>query len=293
MNQYYIGKEDCSIDDISSNGIFENKLFINNGFTRNKEYIFNKFERCSFSKISFNNIKIKNSEFKHSVFIECYFKESDIKQVSFSNCIFIRCGFYDVKLKNCEFFYTEWDHTYIKFEAIKSSLPNEYSYKKRICKVMANNCLLEGNMEEYKKFFFESIKAKENNYKEIILRRSDYYKSKYSKYDSFKYVAKFLLSKLSGVVWGYGEKISNVIYSSVCTVFIYSFIYYNKYDITGIDSTSYINAVYISIANFLNVDSGAKFGDILTKYIGISENILGLVFMGMIVTYLFRSISSR
>ncbi|MBU3104410.1 pentapeptide repeat-containing protein [Clostridium gasigenes] len=293
MNQHYIGKEKDSIVSVEKNLQFENKLFFNDGFDKGKEYVFNKFQRCTFSKISFYKTSITSSIFENTVFIDCYFKHSIIGQTSFENCIFINCGFHNMKIETCKFFYTEWKNTYIKFDTIKNSLPREYGYKKRLCKTMADNCLDDGNMEEYKKFFFEGIKAKENNYKEIILRREDHYKKNYNIYDSFKYAVKFVWSKLMGIVWGYGEKVMNILYSSIVVIGIYAVLYNNSYNITGIDNSLFSNSLFISIASFFNIDSGVIFNDMITKYIGISENILGLVFMGIFVAYLFRSINSR
>ncbi|BCN32012.1 pentapeptide repeat-containing protein [Anaeromicropila herbilytica] len=293
MYQYYIGKEEKTFEEIYKSIDNNNLIFSNDSFEPQNANATLNFNRCTFSMVSFHNIEFDISNFSFCVFIGCYFKSSKFSRINFKNCTFIDCGFYDTMFENFEFFYSEWNNSYIKFENIKNSIPSEYNYRKKFCKTMAINCIKAGNMDEYKKYFFESMRAKELNYKAIILREEKYYKDNYSNFDSIRYSVKFMFSKISGLVWGYGERISNVIYSIIVVLLIYAGIYYCTNDITNVKNINLESSIYLSIASFFNINIGYNFNSINLKVISITEYVFGLVFIGMVVTYLFRYIDSR
>ena len=293
MEQHYKGKIEENVDNLKTNLIFENNLFINDGLDNTFEYRNMHFERCTFSKVSFKDIKMKNIEYNHCVFIECYFKNTVLNKIDFSNCTFIKCGFHNVNITDTCFFYTEWESTFIKFEELFDCLPKIYNYRTRLCKTMARNCLDDGNIVEYRKYFFEVKRASEDKYKEIILRRKKYYREKYNVYDSIKYLFKFIFSKINGLVWGYGEKIQNVLYSSCFVIFVFSILYQSDSQISNLKSNNYLSALYVSICNFLTISSDITFHDLYFKYLAALEGFLGLAFMGFFIAALFRNVNSR
>lgn len=293
MEQHYKGKVQEDISALKTHKLFENKLFLNDGMDSNFQYNNMHLERCTFSKISFKDVKIKYIEYKHCVFIECYFKKAVFDKVDFRNCIFIKCDFNNMKITDTCFFYTEWENTFIKFEELYNCLPRIYNYRSRLCRIMARNCLSDGNVAEYRKYFFEVKHASENKYKEIILRRTDYYRTKYTRYDSLKHIFKFIFSKLNGLVWGYGEKIENILYSSIFIIVAFSFLYTVHPQISGLKSSKNISALYVSICNFLTISPHIIFNDLHFKYITALESFFGMAFMGFFIAALFRNVNSR
>lgn len=293
MQQYYIGKEQSEIEILSNNIELENKLFINDGLDKNLEYNNISCIRTTFSKISFNSIKMTNSLFNHCVFIGCYFNKSILQHIDFKNCTFIECEFNNMSINNCDFFYTNWKSTYIKFNELKKSLPNKHNNRSRLCKVMAQNCIYDGNIAEYKKYFLESIKAREEQYLAIILRSEDFYRQNYTEVDSIKHIFKLFKSKFSGYAWGHGESITRILLSSIFNIIIFAHIYLYSDIISNLSEGRFINAFYVSFCNFLTISSDITFSETFFRYVSIIEGFTGIIFAGLFVTVLFKKINTR
>lgn len=293
MQQYYIGKEQCEISLLNNSIVLENMLFINDGLDKDTDYKNISCMRTTFSKISFNNIKMTNSSFNHCVFIGCYFNKSILEHIDFKNCTFIECEFISMSISHCKFFFTNWQSTYIKFNELKNSFPSEHNYRSRLCKAMSQNCINDGNIAEYKKYFLESIKAREEQYRAIILRESEYYRKNYTEIDSFKHIFKLVISKFSGYAWGYGESITKILLSSVINVTIFAHIYMYSEAITNLATNKFINAIYVSLCNFLTISSDITFNDTFYRYVTIVEGFTGIIYAGLFVTILFKKINTR
>lgn len=293
MQQYYIGKEQGEIELLCNNIELENKLFINDGLEKNIEYNNISCSRTTFSKVSFNSIKMTNLSFNHCVFIGCYFNKSTLRHIDFKNCTFIECEFNNMSINNCNFFYTNWKSTYIKFSELKNSLPSKHNNRSRLCKVMAKNCIDDGNIAEYKKYFFESIKAREDQYISIILKNEDFYMNNYTEIDSIKHIFKLLKSKFSRYAWGYGESITRILLSSIVNVILFSHIYLFSEVIANLPTDRFINALYVSFCNFFTISSDITFNETFYRYVTIVEGFTGIIFAGLFVTVLFKKINTR
>ncbi|MDR5586392.1 hypothetical protein FC764_14020 [Clostridium botulinum] len=290
MQQYYIGKLNSLLNCLRNNVSLSNLLFFNDSLDKSNSYIYEHIyvERSTFSKISFFDCTLKHIDFSHCVFIDCYFNKCIFSHINFENCKFIDCSFNKISLNNCVFFYTEWESNYIKFNDLYNCLPEKYNNRSRLCKVMAKNCIADGNIAEYRKYFFENIHSREKHYREIILRRTDFYKSEYTLRDLPKTLLKLLCSKLNGLIWGHGEKISNILYSSIFIILLFTFIY-----VSNSISNTFISALYISLCNFLTISSDITFSESFYRYATTIEGFLGIAFMGLFVTALFKNINSR
>lgn len=295
MYQYYIGKKEASLKLLELNTLIENRLFYNDGLENKDKYKYSgiKANRCTFSRISFNKIDMAMSKFMHCVFVDCYLKSSELRHIEFRNCIFINCQFSDVKIKSCDFFYTEWDNTVIKFDELYDSLPKIHNNRSRLCKVMAKNFLEDGNIAEYRKYFFESIRAREKHYKEIILRRESFYSEEYNIFDSLKYTPKLIVSKINGIAWNHGESVRKIVFSSSIIVIIFATLYSINKEMAIEGIQKYSTALYISLCNFLTLSCDITFSDVVFRTLTILEGFTGIIFAGLFVTALVKKINMR
>lgn len=304
MIQHFEGKERVDIKKFSeelgkpeSEKTFANKVFLN--FPINNEFKHKAlcFERCTFSKVTFNRATIKNMEFTHCVFIDCFFRETTFKVVDFSNVTFINCSFYNMKIENTNFFYTEWDNSYIKYNEIKDSLPSRHNSRKRLCKTMARNSLDAGNINDYKAFFFEARKASDQEYISRIFRKEEYYKENYNFYDSVKSLGRLIFSKLNWAIWGYGEKIQNVVISSMFVIFLFAMLHMLNPAIDNLESSKFISSLYLSICSFITLSPDPSLNvettDFVFRYLISIEGLIGIAFMGVFTAALFRNVSYR
>lgn len=293
MYQYYINKEESNIDYLKFNILFRNRLFANSPLEKGYNYKNINVDRCTFSKLSFYLTRIEESKFTYCTFIDCYFKESDLDNILFRNCIFINCSFSDNKIENCIFEYCEWKSTVIKYDELYKSFPKKHNHRSKLCKVMAQGFLEESNIAEYRKYFFKSIEAREKHYKEIILRREAYYKKYYKFKDSLMHIPKLILSKISGIFWGHGEKIRHILFSSIIVILLFAIIYSYSATIEGNGINRYFNALYPSICYFLSISSDVTFFESLYRNITILESFIGIIFSGLFITALIKKMNLR
>lgn len=298
MQQYYIGKQEGNIDEIEENENYDGLMFLNNGFDRNKQYEHINFNRCTFSMVSFLKCKLENVKFEHCIFVECYFKKSELNQIKYSNCKFICCVFSGIKMVNCEFFYTEWEKSYIKYNEIIGCMPKKSNYRRRLCKVMARNCLDDGNIDEYRKFFFEEKEAAENKYLDIVFMRDEYNTQNYKFYDRIRYVIKYIGSIINKKIWGYGEKISNILVTCLLVISIFTLCFLPTQTIdnnTSIEQfgSKIFNSIYVSVCNFFGLSCEIALEEMGWRYLAIFEGAIGIALMGILVAALFRRINPR
>lgn len=107
---------------------------------------------------------------------------------------------------------------------------------------------------------------------------------------TLKFKFKWFISVIEWVVWGYGERSSNIIYTAMSIIFGYSFAYYLRAgeirfsDNAVKHAANYYECLYLSMTSF----STLGFGDIspasdLMKMLCVSEAILGGLMMGLVV----------
>ncbi|MGD1838009.1 MAG: pentapeptide repeat-containing protein [Nitrososphaeraceae archaeon] len=293
MQEHYVGKKERYVEGITSSASYKNQLFINDGLDRKLNYELIKFEKCTFSKIGFREVKFNNTQFNHCVFIGCYFQQTKFKNITFSNCIFIKCGFYNCDISFCDFFYTEWENTVINYKDVKHSLPEKHNLRKKLCRKIANEWLKVGDFSEFKLFFFESKSAQEQQYKAIFRRKEDYYKQRYDAVDSVINLFKYILSKFEKYVWGYGEKLNNVIWTSFIIITLFSGIYYFSPKLQVVTGNKVLTSLYISITYFLTLSCDITYTEPFYRIVTSIEGFFGIALMGFFVAALYRRINSR
>lgn len=293
MQEYFLNKDINSIEYVTNNGKKENKVFVNE---RPDDY-FNKemitINNCTFASIGFKKSKIKSSKINHTVFINCYFNRTEFNQVDLTGCSFINCKFENPVFILCDFKYVVFKGCHVRYKEIINTLPIEYNIRWKLCTNLAMECLQAGNSEEYKKFFFEEKKASENHYLNNMFKRtSEFYKKKYGMWESITGVLKYSISRISYYLWGYGEHIKNLIVTMVTINFLFTYIIYNRL----LGSKSIGSCIYISLSQFFNI-KGNDILEIIQKnnleYLALTEGIIGVVFIGFLVSAIFRSVNRR
>ena len=104
----------------------------------------------------------------------------------------------------------------------------------------------------------------------------------------------YLISKLNKFLWGYGEKLSRLIFNMIIVIILFAFGYYNGIPIVanGI-KMNYKIAMYMSLSNFFTVSCDYIPSGITYKIFSVLEGGAGIVLMGFFVAALFRYINRR
>lgn len=301
MQEYTLGKnfEDINIIKNENSGdTIQDKYFSNQ---RPSKYEINNsvVNHCTFLNIGLKNSKIENVNFSHCVFIECYFKYSSILNVNFTNCRFIKCNFEDVNIVSTTFDYAKFHDCYIDYDKLVGNLPKLQNLRWKLCTNLALECLRLGNDIQFRQFYFAEKEASEQHYLAMFTKKDDYYKKHYSSWQSIEGLIKFLTSKTSKRLWGYGEKISYLVINIILTIIGFSIIYFfsgNIFKINGNPepvSISFIDSIYVSVCNFATITSDITTSNHFIRNTTAIEGFIGIILMGFFVAALFRYINRR
>lgn len=301
MEQYFGGHSTEKLyaltDQNSDNVEMENKLFINERIDDkwNKTHL--KIHNSTFAKIGFRKSKFKLCDLSFCVFIDCYFKRASFEQINFISCIFINCNFDMARFSNCDFRYATFENCYIPFSQMYSNLPHgQENLCADICKNLSMQCLKQGMVEDYKAYLFEERASGEIHSWKKMFHENDSYYARYNFFDGLKGMGECARSKASKFVWGYGERMSVLLRNMLIAVSAYAAVYFLSWDNIIWDSLSsnrIISALYFSACNFFSVSTETAMKTQMLQFIGLSEHIIGLIFMGFFGAALFRQINRR
>jgi hypothetical protein len=295
MQQYFANRTFLSLSEIPNykDPIHDN-IFANERPDDSLRAKHLRINNCTFAKMGFKKSKFFQCDLSFCVFIDCYFKKTEIEQTKFLNCTFIRCNFDGAYISDCDFEYATFDDCYIPYKEMKKNLPiHKENLCFDLCKNLSIQCLKLGEVEDYKLYLFEERHAAERHSIKKMFHRSDSYYKKYNFYEGICGLASYLQSKVSHLCWGYGEKLGTLIRNMVCLIVLCAIPYYYHCDsIASENIDSFTSALYFSICSFLNI-STADIQGTLIKGLWLTENIIGVIFVGLFVTALFRRINRR
>lgn len=282
----------------NSDGVeMEDRLFINERIDAKWNRTHLNIHNSTFAKIGFRESKFELCNLSFCVFIDCYFKKASFEQINFTSCTFINCNFDMAKFSNCDFRYATFEKCYIPFNQMYKNLPHgQENLCADICKNLSIQCLKLGMVEDYKSYLFEERASGEiHSWKKMFHENNSYY-ARYNFFDGIKGISEYARSKASKLVWGYGERMSVLLRNMLIAVFSYAAIYFfnwNKIIWENLSSNRIISVLYFSACNFFSVSTKTVLKTQMLQFIGLSEHVIGLVFMGFFGAALFRQINRR
>lgn len=178
-----------------------------------------------------------------------------------------------------------------------NNLSNEFNLREKLCRNLAIESLNAGYDKEYKKYFFEMKKAGEkDNFETFRLNPSHYYKQKKVQEKILAFF-EFVFSKLNKIVWGYGENVNRLCLILVSFTLIYAGLFYSNISIlvnSGQNvEVTFVQAIFVSIMNLCTTSAGFYAGNTITEVLFMTENILGVIFLGLFVSVLVKNINRR
>ena len=130
-------------------------------------------------------------------------------------------------LVNCTFDYCKFEGCFIKYNDLLQSLSKRPNIRWELCKNLSLECLKLGHEDEYRKYYFEEKEASEQYYwKKFWHKGSDKYYRKYNAIDQLSGLGNYILSKANKILWGYGEKLTRLIFNVIIVLLIFMLMYY-------------------------------------------------------------------
>ena len=290
---YDIGKE--SLDLISyEDSEIKNKIIASQFFDE-KTIEKKAFSHCYFSNISFKKSMLRSLTFKNCRFFNCYFKETILSNCKFTGCKFIDCNFRKIQssLGNTKniFSYSIFKDCYLKYEFMLKCLPEEPNISREVIQNLEDESYKSGSYDEYLKYKYKRIHINENHLKSAFSRKHDWYKQNFSRSESYISGLKFLCSKTEGLVWGYGEKLLNLIISfSLVNIILFSVIFWLFYNYTFYEAIRFSFQEIFSVngKNIIKPDESYLLFVIL-----VLQKIFSLCFITLFISLFMRRVLKK
>ncbi|QHD48910.1 pentapeptide repeat-containing protein [Vreelandella aquamarina] len=275
-----------------------------------KEIFSKTFENISFKSFDNDYIEqlgrskkkasVSNCTFRSTIFVDCYFNGVVFKCCDFTSAKFIDCNFKDAKFVQCVFNYASFRRTIVDSSEILANLPREPNLCRDLLRVLRVDARELGNVEDESVYIRKEIEASNLFYISAFKGREDWYRKKYSGMDRVLFLFKWMQSMFSGLIWGNGEKPARVLYSCVFTVLLISlllvFYGYNEGQFSSEDTiySGFAVAFKLSVSEFLGIPYDSDLFNLKVPFvISVFSSLARYIFIGLLVSVMFRSFSRR
>jgi hypothetical protein len=252
----------------------------------------------SFIRLGMKEAIIKDCSFTQSNFEDSYFRKAIFKNVRFTGSSFRFCNFDKTSFQACDFRYCNFYHCKLPKDEVRACLPPEPNLRRDLARNLRANYEMIGDKKAADTFLDIEIQANEAELNAIFLSNTEYYKKHYDRHDQVNAGLKFVGSKLSGMIWGYGHRVGRLFLSYFIITCLWSLItYFGKINFAvqsegGQRALTMAESLYMGFGQTLGL-SGVPFLPITLygKIIMLSESFLGTLFLALLAATLYRRIA--
>lgn len=253
-----------------------------------------EFEHCTLANISFLQAKISRSRFVNCVFIGCYFRRAELEESEFLGCKFLNCEFPFTAIRGCDFRYSKFSECFIEFSEISLSLPQEHNLREELCRNLAIEASRLGSYRDGRNYRMGEIRAHEDDLRAAILGTNDWYRRHYDSLRRVGAIIRLSVSISNRYLWGYGEQAWRLLLNyAVITFGLFPLLFYflrSGLERTDRGSVRYSDCVFLSVQNMIpsSLISTVHAVSTTARSWALIETFIGLVIIGLLVSYLFR-----
>lgn len=253
---------------------------------------------CRFSGLGFKNAKFEDCTFNHSTFERCYFRKADFSKTSFLACTFRDCSFDDASFSECAFDWAEFFNCGVRFDQLEHCLPGYENTLVALARNLRINAQGRGNTADSRLFLLAEIRASETHYYKMAFSVDDpWYRKKYSRWeDRVRGASGWFGLKLSGFLWGHGERPLLVVRFGLLLTLFFTLLYWTM----GVPMSpgsgrgSLTEYLLFSAATFCRAGFGAATPTTPAARVAVTAEVSsGLVLFGFLSASLYRWISKR
>lgn len=255
-----------------------------------------RFEHCTFANVSFLNARLSDCHFSNCVFERCYFRKTKLTECHFPASRFVACEFAKPTIFACGFQHTRFERSVPSFNTMESNLPGEPNLCRDLCANLASEAAVLGKEREARSYRLEAIRMHEE-----ALRRGYRWSDAYSRdhFPELQRVTAFVRlsgSKVNGWIWGHGEYLRRLLASLFVLAVVIgpALLYSARGHLHSDDPISLGDCFALSIGSVLGNSSAAG---VTATGVGLAVVLaltaMGLLFLGLFVTYVFRAVTRR
>lgn len=260
------------------------------------------YQHCTFANISFRDVTIEDGRFEDCVFVACYFRRAHLVTTTFLACRFLDCEFAGVKIQGCSFKYARFSRCVPPYAEFSPNMPFEPQLRELLASNLAGEAEALGATREARRYRLQAIRALEEHYKAGFRAEDSYYHSHFTGVKRVWALVRYGLSRVNGLVWGYGERsIILLMNYVVLALLIFPLIFWWQRGALlvvspgGDANPRASDIILFSIDNML---AGPGFSRVIalsgiTRLLAAAEVLTGLIALGLFITLLFRAITRR
>lgn len=256
-----------------------------------------KLTTCHFRRVGLKKAMFTNSKLTQCLFEDVYLRNASFDDVEFIGSKFRGCNLEKVEMSKCKFKYCTFDKTFINRDEIIANLPIESNLRRDLARNLKKNFESIGDKESADVFLDIEIQAQEEDWEKAWKSKEDYYRKHYPNWtDKFKAKCKSLLSKTSGVIWGYGHRIHRLLSSYLILTFVIGiiiFLFQSNFSFGNqclMKTLGFWQSIYYTFAETLGISHFTPvsvFGNALKFCLGLIRTL----FLPLLAATLYRRIA--
>jgi hypothetical protein len=192
-------------------------------------------------------------------------------------------------------FYNSFKGCMIPFDRLSESLPGEGNLRAHLCQNLAVEARIAGAYKDSEKYQQAAARGLEEHLSLAFRHASPFHSEKYRGSERFNAFLEWLGSRFRGAFWGYRRSYLVILRNwLIITLLVFPFIFFLLRDQLA-PNNKLADYVLASLANMLPGEgiSNVKFTGVAAQLFAFLEVLLGLVFIGLVITLLFRAVFDR
>jgi hypothetical protein len=257
------------------------------------------FEHCTFANVSFKDAILSGCTFENCAFIDCYFRQAVVDSTRFLGSKFISSDFPKTSFRQCSFVYVQFRACFIPYDEFESSLPEEPNLRRLLGENLAREAEAAGATRDARLYRLRAHEAFEQYLWRGFVGADVWSREHFPGLPDRALAGVRLAGRwVNRVVWGYGDRGSVLLRNAVLLTFgLFPLLFYfarhglaQTHGKLGTSSYFFLSVDnLLSRTGFSGVDATTR---LARSLIGL-EVLLGLIFIGLAVTLLFRWITRR
>lgn len=268
-------------------------------------------DNCSMSNVSIFKGKLFNLGMKHAQFSSCNIKQTYIEKsyfryaifvnVDFTGTKFIECDFEKAKFNSCNLRYVTFEKCKLNIEEVLGCLPTEPNLKVALLKELRKNQLSLAENKSSDELLIMIQEAEKELLRERVKSRTSYYRERENIISRTIALVNYTLLIINDFIWGYGVRLAKLFRTGLLAILFFGFLIYTTTGKEYIVITEYGNkmirlnvwqSLYASYTNFTTIGYGRYTPTgVISNFIFVIENFVGLIFIGFLVAGVYRRIS--
>jgi hypothetical protein len=258
-----------------------------------------RFEHCTFANVSFKQATLVSCTFENCVFMECYFRLATLDSSRFLGSKFINCDFPKASFRQCSFIHAHFRGCFIPYQEFEQSLPTQANLRRLLAENLSREAEAAGASADARQYRLQGYRSYERYLWNGLLGADAWSREHFPSLGERVVAGLRLLGRWANrMLWGYGEQGLVLIRNATIVVFgVFPLLYYlwgDDLEQVGGDlgAASYF---LLSVDALLNGSgfSGVSPTTSSTRVLVLVEVLVGLIFIGLAVTLLFRWITRR